>query len=220
MTVFTADKKHISRKSLKESSDYKDALDEFLDSYMETALWSSTDLDDTPLDTIYGVDAITPETVKEMKLDAISFMKQTKDLIDYNDHEEAERAGHDFWLTRNGHGAGFWDGDWGDERGLALTNISAHFPEVNLLLSHKGIVQESKKNMKVSKTQLKEMVRKAIRKQLHEAGSGVEVKEIMIDVLRDGGMTDTDILTQLVSALDDQAVRSALGALVSQAQSK
>jgi hypothetical protein len=20
-----------------------------------------------------------------------------------------ERAGHDFWLTRNGHGAGFWD---------------------------------------------------------------------------------------------------------------
>ena len=23
-----------------------------------------------------------------------------------------EYAGHDFWLTRNGHGAGFWDGDW------------------------------------------------------------------------------------------------------------
>lgn len=26
-------------------------------------------------------------------------------------NEEAQ-AGHDFWLTRNGHGAGFWDGDW------------------------------------------------------------------------------------------------------------
>jgi hypothetical protein len=24
-----------------------------------------------------------------------------------------EQAGHDFWLTRNGHGCGFWDGDWG-----------------------------------------------------------------------------------------------------------
>ena len=22
------------------------------------------------------------------------------------------QAGHDFWLTRNGHGAGFWDGEW------------------------------------------------------------------------------------------------------------
>jgi|TARA_R110000744_G_scaffold366338_1_gene475354 hypothetical protein len=27
---------------------------------------------------------------------------------------ECERIGHDFWLTRNGHGAGFWDGDWND----------------------------------------------------------------------------------------------------------
>jgi len=24
-----------------------------------------------------------------------------------------EQAGRDFWLTRNGHGCGFWDGDWG-----------------------------------------------------------------------------------------------------------
>ena len=27
---------------------------------------------------------------------------------------ECERIGHDFWLTRNGHGAGFWDGGWND----------------------------------------------------------------------------------------------------------
>jgi len=26
--------------------------------------------------------------------------------------DAVRRAGHDFWLTRNGHGAGFWDGDW------------------------------------------------------------------------------------------------------------
>ena len=28
--------------------------------------------------------------------------------------DQCERIGHDFWLTRNGHGAGFWDGDWDD----------------------------------------------------------------------------------------------------------
>jgi len=33
------------------------------------------------------------------------------------------QAGHDFWLTRNGHGAGFWDGDW-PETGDALTEAS------------------------------------------------------------------------------------------------
>ena len=32
-------------------------------------------------------------------------------------------AGHDFWLTRNGHGAGFWDGDW-TLHGDALTTAS------------------------------------------------------------------------------------------------
>jgi len=221
MPVFTENRNHTNRKSLKEGFDYRDALDEFLYSYKKTALWSSTNPEgDTPLDATYEIVDLTPEATREMEQDAASFMKQTKDLIDYDDMEETERAGHDFWLTRNHHGAGFWDGDWGDERGLALTNISARFPEVNLLPSQNGIVQESKKSMKVSKTQLKGMVRKAIREQLHEAGSGIEVKEIMIDVLRDSGMTDTDILTQLVSALDDQAVRSALGALVSQAQSK
>lgn len=25
---------------------------------------------------------------------------------------DPEQAGYDFWFTRNGHGAGFWDGDW------------------------------------------------------------------------------------------------------------
>jgi hypothetical protein len=31
------------------------------------------------------------------------------------------RAGHDFWFTREGHGSGFWDGDWPDEVGERLT---------------------------------------------------------------------------------------------------
>lgn len=30
-------------------------------------------------------------------------------------------AGHDLWLTRNHHGAGFWDGDWPYRIGVFLT---------------------------------------------------------------------------------------------------
>lgn len=33
-------------------------------------------------------------------------------------------AGHDFWLTRAGHGAGFWDGDLPEELGERLTEAS------------------------------------------------------------------------------------------------
>jgi hypothetical protein len=40
-------------------------------------------------------------------------------------------GGHDFWLTRNGHGAGFWDGDWPEPHAAALTNLAHAFGEVN-----------------------------------------------------------------------------------------
>lgn len=38
------------------------------------------------------------------------------------------KAGHDFWFTRNHHGAGFWDGDWGDD-GRELTDLAHQFSE-------------------------------------------------------------------------------------------
>lgn len=37
------------------------------------------------------------------------------------EHNGFELAGHDFALTRNGHGAGFWDGDLPEELGSRLT---------------------------------------------------------------------------------------------------
>lgn len=43
--------------------------------------------------------------------------------------ENPEQAGHDFWLTRNGHGAGFWDGEWPEPAASILTDISETFGE-------------------------------------------------------------------------------------------
>lgn len=44
-----------------------------------------------------------------------------------------ERAGHDYWLTRNGHGAGFWDRDELEADGLGdkLSDACRH-SEVNV----------------------------------------------------------------------------------------
>jgi len=42
------------------------------------------------------------------------------------------QAGHDLWLTRNGHGAGFWDRDLG-EAGDKLTELSKEMGELTLL---------------------------------------------------------------------------------------
>ena len=45
---------------------------------------------------------------------------------------------HDFWLTRNGHGAGFWDGDYDDEVGTELTKIAHTFKELDCYVGDDG----------------------------------------------------------------------------------
>lgn len=95
-------------------------LDAFTRAYIECALWSSSDNTDDdqggdPLDKNYGTDDIAPETFSEMKADCARFQAEnTLDLAQVPDRYEcsgAEQAGHDFWLSRNGHGTGFFDRD-------------------------------------------------------------------------------------------------------------
>lgn len=54
------------------------------------------------------------------------------------DFDEMGRAGHDFWLTRNGHGAGFWDGDWPKEAGEKLSEAARAFGELNPYVDENG----------------------------------------------------------------------------------
>lgn len=53
--------------------------------------------------------------------------------------ESPQHLGHDFWLTRNNHGAGFWDGDW--ELGNELTELALRFGNVDVYL-HDGILYQ------------------------------------------------------------------------------
>lgn len=114
-------------------------LDEFTAQYIETALWSSTDESDesggNPLEDNYSVDNIAEEAIAEMKADCEKFQEMAGEMIDGRESD----AGHDFWLTRNGHGAGFWDGDW-PEHGDALTAISEKFGETSLYVGDDGAV--------------------------------------------------------------------------------
>lgn len=97
---------------------FKDA---FFEGYVECALWSETDESDPsggePLDSNYGAEDIAPEAMAEMRKDCDDFCDENKDLLCESGLDPAQ-AGHDFMLTRNGHGAGFWDrglGDVGDD---------------------------------------------------------------------------------------------------------
>ena len=89
------------------------ALDAFTRAYIECALWSSMDNSNEqgggPLDLNYDITDIAPETLACMAADCADFQASNAEhLADYPD----ENAGHDFWLTRNGHGCGFWENDF------------------------------------------------------------------------------------------------------------
>ena len=96
--------------------------EEILNSYLHTALWAETGDNEEPLDYNYDVDDFSEEALDTAKCDLVSFFGLAKELI--SDHNE-ENVAHNFWLTRNHHGAGFWDGDY--KHGDELTKIAEKF---------------------------------------------------------------------------------------------
>jgi len=111
-------------------------LDIFTTQYIVTALWSSTDDNGEPLDDDYSIYDISEKCLNQMKADCAKFQAENwNDIVD-----DPSQAGHDFWLTRNGHGAGFWDGDWPKEVGERLTEASKAFGEVDLYVGDDGLI--------------------------------------------------------------------------------
>lgn len=105
--------------------------------YVKTALWSSTGDDEEPLDENYSFTDIHKDSLKIMRGDISLFRDIAGGLLD--DLDDTGVA-HDFWLTRNGHGTGFWDGDYPEEIGEQLTELSEMFGEQYLLVGDDGMV--------------------------------------------------------------------------------
>jgi hypothetical protein len=87
-------------------------LDEFTQAYIEAALWASFDDSETPIEENYGVEDFAPEALTAIIGECADFQNDNAEALEIaceQDWYSMARAGHDFWLTRNGHGAGFWD---------------------------------------------------------------------------------------------------------------
>jgi len=61
--------------------------------------------------------------------------------IDPTEGDEWDYAAHDFILTRNHHGAGFWDGGWHAPWGERLTALAHTFPELESYLDDDDILR-------------------------------------------------------------------------------
>lgn len=96
--------------------------------YLETALWSSTDEDGEPLDRHYSVSDFSSEAIAAAERECAEFMEHN-DTSGLSDSD----VGHNFWLTRNRHGAGFWDLGIG-KQGETLTKAAHAYGACDLYL--------------------------------------------------------------------------------------
>lgn len=101
-----------------------------LEAYLEALLWTN-EYDDK---TIFN---FSKKAVKQSENDILSFLHK----VELNDTACEELStlseseiGHNFLLSRNRHGAGFFD-DYNDE----LQKLSNEFPEVNIYKNRKVI---------------------------------------------------------------------------------
>jgi hypothetical protein len=94
-------------------------IDEMLRGYLECAEWCGLQDDDREALELSVSPKWDAESLRQAEEDCAAFLAENRSEIG----DRLSEAGRDFWLTRNHHGAGFWDGDW--EAGSRLT-LDAH----------------------------------------------------------------------------------------------
>lgn len=106
-------------------------VQEFHDAYVEALIWQDTD-DDISSQHYEGIHAFDDGSVETIGAEVDDFLsREVCDLIRQAEAEHGyswSQAGHDFALTRNHHGAGFWDRGLG-EVGDKLTKAAQAYGE-------------------------------------------------------------------------------------------
>jgi len=83
----------------------------------------------------YTVEDVSLQLMIDSLDDVKAFLPKALVLLEaHNNDMDYEQLGHDFWLTRNSHGDGFWDRDLG-ELGDQLTELSKGFTQVEVYVS-------------------------------------------------------------------------------------
>lgn len=118
-------------------------IDKMVQGYLAAALWSSTDESDEsggePLDNNYDINDVAQSSKQKAKKDCTDFVNKCKQ--EWLDEMDESELGHNFWLTRNGHGTGFWDRDeLSDEAKKGMTDVSKKFGEINAYVGDDGKV--------------------------------------------------------------------------------
>ena len=117
----------------------------FIEAYVTCMQWSTsgTTPDGEEVESLEQF-PISVEAMRKVKEECESFLFAAKHLMadlpewyGANDGGVYAYAGHDFWLTRNGHGAGFWDRGLGD-LGDRLTSLAQTYGQCDPVIGDDG----------------------------------------------------------------------------------
>lgn len=109
----------------------------FVEGYLTCAVWSSLDDDGSPLDHKYSTADLTTKARAAMRRDCRDFVRANRTDLQASG-QSADNAGHDFWLARNHHGAGFWDRGLG-EIGDRLTKAAQAYGSSDVYVHRKRL---------------------------------------------------------------------------------
>lgn len=115
-------------------------LNTFARAYIEALYFT----DAGPDSEITSDNELSEEALLSIEKDCAQFEAKAGDLPECTrgsgEYTKWQQAGHDFWLTRNRHGAGFWDGDWPEPDASRLTALAKSFGKSSVYLGDDGLV--------------------------------------------------------------------------------
>jgi hypothetical protein len=118
----------------------RECLERAVRGYIDCALWSETDSEtEAPLADRFTADDVSFGSRENMTDDVYAFLSACWYAELDLSALEPEQIGHDLWLTRGGHGVGFWDRGLGD-LGERLTEIAHAEGSVHLWVGDNGRV--------------------------------------------------------------------------------
>ncbi len=120
------------------------SLDEFTRAYLECALWSSMiyteegDTDSSFLDANYDIEDFSISALNSAIEECKAFQRDNAGFLSHAGDDG--QNGHDFWLTRNHHGAGFWDRGYNEKVSRELTDAAHHYGSVDYDVNDDGLI--------------------------------------------------------------------------------
>lgn len=117
----------------------------FVEEYIASALGTGVDVGESESRLDCTSDMLDEPSREAMTKDALAFFREhCADIIEgfKLNRDPVAYGAYLFWLTRNRHGAGFWDGDYREPEATRLTEAARRFGERILMLCDDGTIQQ------------------------------------------------------------------------------